>query len=85
MAGCSPDPLEAQSRFAERQSLRFPLLADPEGIICRAYGVLSEETGFVARGTVVIASDGTISRAYPQARARGHAEQVLTDLRAELG
>ncbi|HVE92346.1 MAG TPA: peroxiredoxin [Actinomycetota bacterium] len=84
VVGCSPDPLEAQQSFATRQTLRFPLLADPDGKICRAYGVLPEGGGFVTRGTVVIGTDGTITLAYPQARVRGHAEQVLNDLRTEL-
>lgn len=46
--------------------------------------MLPEGGGFVTRGTVVIGTDGTITLAYPQARVRGHAEQVLNDLRTEL-
>jgi peroxiredoxin Q/BCP len=85
VAGCSVDSLEDQKAFATKLSLRFPLIADADGSICRAYDVMHETMPLAGRRSVVIAPDGTILKAYPAARARGHAEQVLNDLRELLG
>ena len=37
--GVSMDTLETQTKFAESLDLPFPLLADPEGVAAKAYGV----------------------------------------------
>lgn len=84
VAGCSVDTLEDQRAFAEKLTVRFPLIADPDAEIARAYGVLLDEHPVAGRRTVVIGSDGSILKTYPEAKARGHAEQVLEDLRRTL-
>src|ERR671925_548496 len=56
--GVSMDTLETQTRFAESLKLPFPLLADPEGVAARAYGVANE--GHASRVTFVIGKDGKI-------------------------
>ncbi len=39
VVGVSMDRPDAHRRFAERHGLGFPLLSDPDGSICKAYGV----------------------------------------------
>jgi len=56
--GISMDDLDTQKRFAESLKLPFPLLADPEGKVAKAYGVFNE--GHASRVTFVIGKDGTI-------------------------
>jgi peroxiredoxin Q/BCP len=58
--GVSMDTLETQKRFADSLKLPFPLLADPEGIAARAYGVANE--GYASRVTFVIGKDGKVSK-----------------------
>lgn len=58
--GVSMDTLETQKKFAESLSLPFPLLADPEGVAARAYGVANMEKGFASRVTFVIGKDGKV-------------------------
>ena len=50
----SPDPIETQCRFAEHYQAKFPILADPEGAIARAYGVKFAILPRVKRVTFVI-------------------------------
>jgi len=65
--GVSMDDLETQKRFAASLKLGFPLLADPEGVAARAYGV--EEGGMASRTTFVIGPDGKIRAVFVGAEA----------------
>ncbi len=56
--GISMDDLETQKRFAESLELPFPLLADPDGTVARAYGVAAET--YAKRASFVIGSDGRV-------------------------
>jgi len=42
------------------KKIKFPMVADPTGKICRAYGTYIEEEGLSLRGTFVIDPDGTL-------------------------
>ena len=59
--GISMDNLETQTKFAEALKLPFPLLADPEGVAAKAYGVANVEKGFANRVTFVIGKDGKVT------------------------
>src|SRR5436190_12124714 len=59
--GVSMDTLETQTKFAESLSSPFPLLADPEGVAAKAYGV-ANPAGYANRVTFVIGKDGKISQ-----------------------
>lgn len=52
------DDLDTQKRFALSLKLPFPLLADPDGTVARAYGVARD--GYADRVTFVIGKDGTV-------------------------
>jgi peroxiredoxin Q/BCP len=56
--GISKDDLETQKKFHDSLNLPFPLLADPDGAVARAYGVDKGE--YAARVTFVIGKDGTV-------------------------
>ena len=36
------------------RKIRFPMLADPTGALCRAFGVMIEEDGMAYRGTFLV-------------------------------
>ena len=57
--GVSMDNLETQTKFAESLKTPFPLLADPEGTVARAYGV-ANEGGYANRVTFVIDAEGKV-------------------------
>jgi peroxiredoxin Q/BCP len=69
IVGVSPQDTESHRRFADRHHLNFPLLADPDKTVIKAYD-LDGPLGFgVRRGTYLIGSDGRIR------------DSVLADLR----
>jgi thioredoxin-dependent peroxiredoxin len=59
--GISMDNLETQTKFAESLNLPFPLLADPEGVAAKAYGVANMEKGYANRVTFIIGKDGKVT------------------------
>jgi peroxiredoxin Q/BCP len=61
--GISMDTLETQTKFAESLKSPFPLLADPEGTVARAYGV-ANDAGYANRVTFVIGKDGKIAKVF---------------------
>jgi len=84
--GVSIDPMRAHDKFAGKYSLPFPLLADEDKKIVRAYGVWGEKT-FLGRKyqgthrvTFLIGPDGRIKKIWPQVKPAEHAEEVLAAL-----
>lgn len=56
--GISMDDIETQTRFALSLKTPFPLLADKDGSVAKAYGVAGD--GYANRVTFVIGKDGKI-------------------------
>ncbi len=85
--GISPDPPAKLARFAEKEGLTFPLLADTGRVVLAAYGAYGEKMLYgkksvgVIRSTFVIGADGRIENAYYGVQATGH----VARLRKELG
>ena len=83
LLGVSPDDAESHSKFAQKLDLQFPLLADTEKKICKAYGVWKEKAMYgrkymgVERSTFVIGPDGRIAYAAHKVAVPGHANEVL--------
>jgi peroxiredoxin Q/BCP len=82
VVGVSTDTVESHRAFAERHALPFTLLADSDGRLARAFGVLR---GSIAdRVTFVLGPDGNPRRIFRDVAPRGHAQQVLTFVRTLL-
>ncbi len=87
--GISRDTVKAQKKFAEKFSLDYPLLADPEEKVCNLFGVMKEKNMYgkkvrgIERTTFVIAPDQTLMKIFPKVTPAGHAEEVLAVLDAE--
>jgi thioredoxin-dependent peroxiredoxin len=81
--GVSPDPVKAVKRFADKQSLRFRLLADEDHAVCELYGVWAEKHRFgrtywgALRTTFVIDGYGVVRHLIPKVSPKTHDEQVL--------
>ena len=82
VVGVSTDSVESHRAFAEKHALPFTLLADSAGELARAFGVFNGKRA--DRVTFVIGPDGRIRRAFREVAPRGHAQQVLTFVRALL-
>ena len=85
--GCSADPVAAQARFHEKQTLNFNLLSDPKFEVIEAYGArrmkkfLGKSFLGIVRSTVLITPDGTVAKIWETASAKGHAAEVLAALK----
>lgn len=77
--GVSTDPVERHRAFAEKHDFPFTLLADTEGKLATAFGVL--KNGLAARTTFVLDHDLHIRRTFHDVKPRGHARQVLEFVR----
>ncbi|HLO88454.1 MAG TPA: thioredoxin-dependent thiol peroxidase [Nostocaceae cyanobacterium] len=87
IVGVSPDSGKAHCKFIDKHNLSITLLSDPEHQLIEAYGAwrlkkfMGKEYMGVARSTFLISPHQTIAYAWPNVKAKGHAEQVLNKLR----
>ena len=85
--GVSRDDCLTHATFRDRHGLSIGLLSDPEGEVCRQYGVIQEkETDGVrreclVRSTFVIDKQGVIRHAAYGVSPRGHVAAVYGVLR----
>lgn len=81
--GISKDPVTSHARFAQKFSLPFPLLADPEKTVLHAYGVWGERyfMGRYFQGThritYLIDPKGQVAKAYTEVNTETHAQEIL--------
>jgi peroxiredoxin Q/BCP len=61
LVGISTDTVESHKGFAAKYNLPFPLLADPQEEVVRAYGVRSWLPNRSARAVVVINAKGVVT------------------------
>ena len=86
--GVSPDPVKAISKFDQKFSLGFPLLADEEHQVAEQYGVWVEKQRYGRtymgneRTTFVIGPDGTIKDVLRNVKPAEHDDLVLEALAA---
>jgi len=74
--GVSTQDESSHRAFRERHGLTFPLLADTDKAICRAYGALGF-LGVAKRVTYVIGPDGTILAAFRRLDPKSHSAEAL--------
>lgn len=90
VVGISPDEPARLARFAEQESITFPLLSDPTRETLLAWGAFGSKMLYgkdvegVIRSTFVVDVDadgrGTIAEARYNVRAKGHVEKLLREL-----
>jgi thioredoxin-dependent peroxiredoxin len=79
--GVSCDDCITHAEFRDENGVSVRLLSDPEGDVCRAYGVWREPTekrkSCVLRSTFVIDKRGKVRHALYGVNPKGHAFEVL--------
>jgi thioredoxin-dependent peroxiredoxin len=84
--GVSTQAEDSHRRFTEKYRLNFPLLADTDGAVGRAYGTLGgpgllsklkSAAGMADRVTFVIDEKGRIAHVIDRPDVANHAEEVL--------
>lgn len=84
--GISKDNPIKHRKFKEKYSLLFTLLADENGDVCQAYGVINKKNLFgntflgIQRSTFLIDEKGIIRAIWRKVKVAGHIEQVLNEL-----
>jgi peroxiredoxin Q/BCP len=71
------DDEESHKKFTEKYNIPFPLLADSDGTLTKAYDV--EGGGYAKRVTYVIDGDGKITQVYEGSNLKTdtHAADIL--------
>ena len=81
VVGVSTDAQDTQCEFAQRESVQFPLIADPDQKIARDYRVKWPLLGRAQRVTFVIDRQGKIAaRIHHELSAERHVKGVLEEL-----
>lgn len=86
--GVSRDGVNSHVKFKAKYNLGFPLLADTDGAVHRAYGAWGTKTNYgrtfegALRTTVIIDEQGRIAKRFANVKVDGHADQVLAALAA---
>jgi len=81
--GVSPDSEASHARFAGKYGLPFTLLADPDKVLAKAYGVWALKKNYgreymgIVRSTFVIDAKGVVKRAFYGVKVDGHVDNVL--------
>ncbi len=94
--GISILPTKSKKQFADKEGLKYPLLADdrvneegkPDPEICAKYGVWVEKSMYgrtymgIDRTTYLIDKDGKVAQRWDKVKIPGHADEVLAAVRA---
>jgi thioredoxin-dependent peroxiredoxin len=87
--GISPDDAASHTKFADKYSLPFVLLSDPDRKVMEKYGAYGEKVMYgkktmgVIRSTVWIGADGKVRKHWARvAKAETHPDAVLAALQA---
>ncbi len=87
VVGISADSSASHARFADKYSLNFSLLSDPDNRVTRAYGVYKKKSLYgrefmgIERSTFIIDRDGVIRKAFPKVKVDGHTAAVINALK----
>ncbi len=80
--GISKDAVAKLAKFAERDSLSFPLLSDESLEVHKAYGAWGEKSSYgktiigTLRSTFVLDEQGVITHTFYNTKATGHVEML---------
>ena len=89
--GVSADAVASHRRFVEKFHLTFPLLSDPDFVVCKAYGVYKQKSMYgrtywgIERTTFLIDPQGRMAAIFPKVSVDGHTEAVLRAIQEAAG
>jgi len=88
VVGVSRDSAASHDKFALRESLPFPLLADTDERICRLFDVIKPKSLYgrkylgIERSTFLLDGSGRLRQEWRKVKVPGHAEAVLEAARS---
>lgn len=81
--GISKDSVKAQKNFSDKYALPFPLLADTDALIIKAFGAWGEKKLYgktyegILRRTFIFNENGILEEIIDKVNTKNHAEQIL--------
>ena len=84
MLGASADKLDLNQQFTDKNNYTYPLLSDADKKLITALGI-GAKGGYPSRVTFIVNPEGKIAKVYDKVAPKGHAEQVLKDVKALSG
>jgi peroxiredoxin Q/BCP len=88
LLGISRDPVKAQKKFAEKFSLPYTLLSDPELTICKQFDLVREGSMYgkpvtkIERSTFIFDAKGRLAAEFRKVKPEGHAAEMLAAVKA---
>ncbi|WP_309399809.1 thioredoxin-dependent thiol peroxidase [Cerasicoccus maritimus] len=88
--GVSCDDEKSHEKFRQKFQLPFPLAADTDQVIVKAYGVwglkkfMGKEYDGIHRMSFLVSPEGVVLKTYPKVKPEEHAAEVLQDAQAHL-
>jgi thioredoxin-dependent peroxiredoxin len=88
VVGVSRDSVASHDKFAAKEALPFPLLADTDERVCRLFDVIKPKSLYgrkylgVERSTFLLDGTGRLRREWRKVKVPGHAEEVLEAARS---
>jgi thioredoxin-dependent peroxiredoxin len=82
--GVSVDDTASHQKFTDKFHLPFPLLADTEKSVSKAYGVLNEKSNMSRRVTFLIDEHGKILKTFDPVKPAEHTQEILNALKGKL-
>ena len=85
--GVSKDDLNKHQKFKAKQNFPFELIADVDGELCKLFGVwqlkkfMGREYMGIVRSTFIIDKNGNILKHWDKVKVKGHAQQVLAEVK----
>lgn len=84
VVGISVDDVESHKKFSDKYKLPFTILADDDGDMSKAYGVLRDYKllKLASRQSFLINPEGKIAKHYEDVDPDEHTDEVLADIKA---
>ncbi len=84
MFGASADTQDLNQKFTDKNKYTYPLLCDVDKKLITALGIKSG-SGNAMRVTYIVDPKGKIAKVYTKVSPKGHAQQVLKDVKELSG
>lgn len=88
LIGISRDNIKSHCKFADKFSLPFPLLADPDETVCNLFGVMKNKKMYgkdvrgIERSTFIFDKKHHIIKEWRKVTVDNHAQMVLDFIKA---
>ena len=86
VVGVSRDGIESHKKFMDKHDLQIPLISDEDEQLCQHFDVIREKNMYgkttlgLVRSTFIFDSEGQLTHAQRNLRAKGYVERVLETL-----